>query len=47
MSTPEKLAESVLLPGFAGTSAPDWLRRRISDGLGGVILFGRNVVDDE
>ena len=47
MSSPEKLAESVLLPGFAGTSAPDWLRRRIADGLGGVILFGRNVVDDE
>jgi beta-N-acetylhexosaminidase len=47
LSSPEKLAESVLLPGFAGTSAPDWLRRRIAAGLGGVILFGRNVVDDE
>jgi beta-N-acetylhexosaminidase len=48
LSSPEKLAESVLLPGFAGTSsAPDWLRRRIADGLGGVILFGRNVIDDE
>jgi beta-N-acetylhexosaminidase len=42
-----RLAESVLLPGFAGTSAPDWLRRRLGEGLGGVILFGRNVVDDE
>lgn len=47
MSSPEKLAEAVLLPGFAGTTAPDWLRRRVSAGLGGVILFGRNVVDDE
>ncbi|SDY98866.1 beta-N-acetylhexosaminidase [Amycolatopsis xylanica] len=47
MSSPEKLAESVLLPGFAGTTAPDWLRRRLGEGLGGVILFGRNVVDDE
>jgi len=37
----------VLLPGFAGTTAPDWLRRRLGEGLGGVILFGRNVVDDE
>jgi beta-N-acetylhexosaminidase len=46
-SPPEKLAEAVLLPGFAGTTAPDWLRRRVADGLGGVILFGRNVVDDE
>jgi beta-N-acetylhexosaminidase len=42
-----KLAEAVLLPGFAGTTAPDWLRRRIAGGLGGVVLFGRNVVDDE
>ena len=47
MSSPEKLAEAVLLPGFAGTTAPDWLRRRIAGGLGGVVLFGRNVVDDE
>ncbi|WP_027946827.1 glycoside hydrolase family 3 protein [Amycolatopsis taiwanensis] len=47
MSSLETLAESVLLPGFAGTSAPDWLRRRLGAGLGGVILFGRNVVDDE
>jgi beta-N-acetylhexosaminidase len=43
----ERLAESVLLPGFAGTTAPDWLRRRLGEGLGGVVLFGRNVVDDE
>lgn len=45
--SPRKLAESVLLPGFAGTTAPEWLRRRLGEGLGGVILFGRNVVDDE
>jgi beta-N-acetylhexosaminidase len=42
-----RLAEAVLLPGFAGTTAPDWLRRRLGEGLGGVVLFGRNVVDDE
>ncbi|MBC6451648.1 glycoside hydrolase family 3 protein [Actinokineospora xionganensis] len=47
MDTPHKLAHAVLLPGFAGTTAPDWLRRRIAEGLGGVVLFGRNVVDDE
>ncbi|MEQ0560076.1 glycoside hydrolase family 3 N-terminal domain-containing protein [Amycolatopsis sp. NEAU-NG30] len=47
MSSPEKLAEAVLLPGFAGTTAPGWLRRRVAEGLGGVVLFGRNVVDDE
>ncbi|WP_409180206.1 glycoside hydrolase family 3 protein [Amycolatopsis sp. VS8301801F10] len=44
---PRRLAEAVLLPGFAGTAAPDWVRRRLAEGLGGVILFGRNVVDDE
>jgi beta-N-acetylhexosaminidase len=42
-----ELAAGVLLPGFSGTAAPDWLRRRIGTGLGGVVLFGRNVVDDE
>jgi beta-N-acetylhexosaminidase len=41
------LAAGVLLPGFAGTTAPDWVRRWVSDGLGGVLLFGRNVVDDQ
>ncbi|HVV22610.1 MAG TPA: glycoside hydrolase family 3 N-terminal domain-containing protein [Pseudonocardiaceae bacterium] len=42
-----ELAAGVLLPGFAGTTAPDWLRRRVGTGLGGVVLFGRNVTDDE
>ncbi|HEX5401864.1 MAG TPA: glycoside hydrolase family 3 N-terminal domain-containing protein [Pseudonocardiaceae bacterium] len=42
-----ELAAGVLLPGFSGTAAPDWLRRRVGTGLGGVVLFGRNVVDDE
>jgi beta-N-acetylhexosaminidase len=41
-----RLAAAVLLPGFHGTSAPDWLLKRVSGGLGGVVLFGRNVVDD-
>ncbi|WP_189221167.1 glycoside hydrolase family 3 protein, partial [Saccharothrix coeruleofusca] len=41
-----RLASAVLLPGFHGTTAPDWLIERVADGLGGVVLFGRNVVDD-
>ncbi|GGS55590.1 beta-N-acetylhexosaminidase [Actinokineospora fastidiosa] len=41
------MAEAVLLPGFRGTTAPDWVRARVAAGLGGVVLFGRNVVDDE
>src|SRR5918996_2687555 len=36
-----------LLPGFAGLEAPEWLRRRLSEGLGGVVLFARNVRDRE
>jgi beta-N-acetylhexosaminidase len=39
-----RLALTCLLPGFEGTTAPDWLRRRVGDGLGGVLLFARNVV---
>ncbi|MEU8435014.1 glycoside hydrolase family 3 protein [Streptomyces sp. NPDC029216] len=38
-----RLANSVLQPGFVGTSAPDWVLRRIADGLSSVVLFGRNI----
>jgi beta-N-acetylhexosaminidase len=37
------LAATVLQPGFEGTTAPDWVRRRLAEGLGGVALFARNV----
>jgi beta-N-acetylhexosaminidase len=37
------LAEAVLLPGFAGTSPPAWVRAHVAAGLGGVVLFARNV----
>ncbi|MFI7698332.1 glycoside hydrolase family 3 protein [Nonomuraea sp. NPDC049480] len=40
-----RLAMTVLHPGFEGTSAPDWLRRALGEGLGGVVLFARNAVD--
>jgi beta-N-acetylhexosaminidase len=40
----EALADAVLLPGFAGTAPPDWVRRRVAGGLGGVVLFARNCV---
>ncbi|MGC3002047.1 glycoside hydrolase family 3 protein, partial [Streptomyces sp. G35A] len=36
-------AHSVLQPGFTGTTVPDWVRRRISEGLASVVLFGRNI----
>ncbi|WP_433791150.1 glycoside hydrolase family 3 protein [Actinoplanes sp. CA-252034] len=38
-----ELAAAVLQPGFAGTTAPDWVRRWLGAGLGGVALFARNV----
>ncbi|MEE1757308.1 glycoside hydrolase family 3 protein [Streptomyces sp. SP18CS02] len=36
-------ALTVLQPGFVGTVAPDWLLRRIGEGLSSVGLFGRNI----
>ncbi|MGX2994618.1 glycoside hydrolase family 3 protein [Streptomyces sp. JNUCC 64] len=36
-------ALTVLQPGFPGTSAPDWLLRRLGEGLAAVGLFGRNI----
>ncbi|MFJ9034745.1 glycoside hydrolase family 3 protein [Streptomyces sp. NPDC102274] len=42
-----RLANAVLQPGFVGTTAPDWLRRRISEGLASVVLFGRNIETPE
>ncbi|WNM23956.1 beta-N-acetylhexosaminidase [Demequina capsici] len=36
-------ALTVLMPGFEGTTLPEWLDRRLREGLGGVCLFGTNV----
>ncbi|MEV3855118.1 glycoside hydrolase family 3 protein [Streptomyces sp. NPDC050095] len=36
-------ALTVLQPGFTGTTAPDWLLRRLGEGLASVGLFGRNI----
>ncbi|WP_399888665.1 glycoside hydrolase family 3 protein [Streptomyces sp. BBFR51] len=40
-------ALTVLQPGFTGTTAPDWLLRRLGEGLASVALFGRNVTSPE
>ncbi|WP_068923411.1 glycoside hydrolase family 3 protein [Planobispora rosea] len=40
-----RLAMTVLQPGFDGTAPPGWLRRALGEGLGGVVLFARNLVD--
>jgi beta-N-acetylhexosaminidase len=39
----ELLASSCILPGFEGPTVPDWVRRRVADGLGGVVLYAWNV----
>ncbi len=41
----ETHASRVLVPGFEGTRAPDWVRRALGAGLGAVVLFSRNVED--
>lgn len=38
-----RLADSVLLACFEGTSIPNWLEHRLRESLGGVCLFGRNI----
>jgi beta-N-acetylhexosaminidase len=40
------LALATLFPGFDGTTAPIWLLDLVGQGLGGVVLFDRNVGDD-
>lgn len=47
MTSVEALAMRCLLPGFVGTGAPEWVRRRAAQGLGGVVLFARNFEDRE
>lgn len=41
--TLEDLIPGVLLPGFAGTTPPEWVRGELSRGLGGVCVFAGNV----
>jgi beta-N-acetylhexosaminidase len=38
---------TTLLPGFAGTEAPDWLLARLEGGLGGICIFGGNITGAE
>lgn len=43
MTTPARDALTVLQPGFTGTTPPDWLLRRLDEGLAAVGLFARNI----
>jgi beta-N-acetylhexosaminidase len=38
---------SCLFPGFEGLEPPEWVRRRLADGLGGVVLYAWNVESHE
>ncbi|BDZ63766.1 glycoside hydrolase family 3 protein [Agromyces mangrovi Wang et al. 2018] len=40
-------ALTTLLPGFAGTELPGWVRDRLAAGLGGVCVFGPNIASPE
>lgn len=42
-----RLALGTLLPAFQGTTPPEWVLRRLDEGLAGVTLFGFNVDDDD
>lgn len=42
-----RLAVRTLMPGFAGTTVPAWIRREYAAGLAAVCLYGSNVVDAE
>ena len=45
---PDELRRAALAciwPGFPGYEAPDWVLRRLAEGMGGVCLFGWNVRD--
>jgi beta-N-acetylhexosaminidase len=45
-----RLREAILgclVPGFEGLEPPDWVRRRLAEGLGGVLYYARNVESRE
>jgi beta-N-acetylhexosaminidase len=43
MTEVERLALRCVFPGFEGTRAPEWVLRRAARGLGGALVFARNV----
>ena len=42
-----RAVSATLLPGFVGTTLPEWVSTRLRDGLGGVCIFGPNIVSPE
>ena len=44
--TDRRLAAGCMLGSYDGTDVPQWLLERVGEGLGGVLLFAQNIVDD-
>ncbi|GAB3873420.1 glycoside hydrolase family 3 protein [Terrabacter terrigena] len=42
-----RLVLGTLMPGFVGTTVPDWVKREYAAGLASVCLYGANVVDPD
>jgi beta-N-acetylhexosaminidase len=40
-------AAACLFPGFDGETVPDWVKRLLAEGLGGVVLYGQNISDPD
>lgn len=43
-ATIDRAVLTTLLPGFVGTTLPEWLASRLRSGLGGVCVFGSNII---
>ena len=43
----DELASACIFPSFPGTAPPDWVRRFLADGGGGIVLFAYNVPSPE
>lgn len=41
------LARSILMPGFIGTTLPDWVAEELEAGLGSLCIYGGNIQDTE
>ena len=42
-----RLTVGTLMPGFVGTTVPEWVEREYAAGLASVCLYGANVVDPD
>ena len=47
MTERREAALGCLFPGFEGLEPPDWIRKRLAEGLGGVVLYAWNVASRE